>query len=93
MNDENEARKAAIRRLKAKKGFQANLVTYVVINAFLIGIWAMTAKEKTVQSFWPIWVIMGWGIGLAMHAWSVYGVKPITEDEIQREMGRGDGVA
>ncbi|MBI2704567.1 MAG: 2TM domain-containing protein [Actinobacteria bacterium] len=89
MDDESTARESAIRRLKAKKGLQANLVSYVVINAFLVAIWAVSGRGY----FWPIWVILGWGIGLAMHAWSVYGARPITEDDIQREMGRGDGIA
>ena len=90
MTEEYNARDAAIRRLKAKRGFQANLVTYVIVNAFLIGVWAVTSKGGY---FWPIWVLLGWGFGLAMHAWSIYGTKPITEDQIQREMDKGDGVA
>ena len=40
--------------------------------------------------FWPVWVILGWGIGLARHAWCAYGERPITEEEILREMKRGD---
>lgn len=89
MDDERTARDAAIRRLKAKKGFQANLVSFAVVNVFLVAIWAVSGRGY----FWPIWVILGWGIGIAMHAWAIYGARPITEDDIQREMGRGDGIA
>jgi hypothetical protein len=77
-------RSAAIARLKAKRDLRANLFSYVVINAVLIGIWAATGAGY----FWPIWVILGWGIGLLFHAWTVYGQKPITEDDVQREMQR-----
>ena len=35
----------------------------------------------------------GWGIGLALHGWGVYGERPITEAEIQREMERGGDAA
>ena len=35
--------------------------------------------------------MVGWGIGLALHGWGVYGERPITEAEIQREMEK-DGV-
>ncbi|HEX6221977.1 MAG TPA: hypothetical protein VF115_12855 [Acidimicrobiia bacterium] len=31
---------------------------------------------------------MGWGIGVAFHAWDVYGRKPITEEEILKEEAR-----
>ena len=27
-----------------------------------------------------------WGVGLVMNAWDVYVRKPITEDELQREI-------
>ena len=35
-----------------------------------------------------MWSMGGWGIGLALHGWGVYGERPITEAEIQREMER-----
>jgi hypothetical protein len=38
--------------------------------------------------FWPIFPILGWGIGVGANAWDVYGRKPITEDEVQRETER-----
>jgi 2TM domain-containing protein len=39
--------------------------------------------------FWPIFPIAGWGIGLALHAWSVYGRNPVTtEDQISAEAER-----
>jgi 2TM domain len=78
-------REAAIERLKAKRAFQANVVSFVVINAFLIGIWAVSGGGF----FWPIFIILGWGFGLLMHAWQVYGKHGITEDDVQREIQRG----
>ena len=64
-----------------------NVVSYVVVNLALIVIWARTDSD----SFWPIWVIGGWGIGLIFHAWTVFGQKPITEADVQREMQRNAG--
>ena len=78
-------RKAAVERLKAKRAFWQNVASYVVINAFLIGIWWFTGHGY----FWPMWVLLGWGFGLVMHAWTVFGQKPITEADIEREMRRG----
>ena len=87
MATDEEQRNAAIERLKHKRAFFQNLVAYVIINAFLVVIWAASGAGY----FWPIWVMGGWGIGLAFHAWDVFGRKPITEADIQREMQRGDG--
>jgi hypothetical protein len=38
--------------------------------------------------FWPIWPALVWGIALAIHAWTVFGQRPITEADIDRELGR-----
>ena len=80
-------RNAAIERLKAKRDFRTNVFSYVIINALLVVIWAATGAGY----FWPIWVIIGWGIGIIFHAWTVFGQKPITEDDVQREMKRNEG--
>lgn len=83
---DDERRKNAIARIENKRAFWQHLVTYVVVNAFLVMIWALTGAGY----FWPIWVIGPWGIGLVMHAWTVFGQKPISEEDIRREMGRGE---
>jgi hypothetical protein len=81
-----ERRKAAIKRLKAKRGFKAHLAIFVAVNTLLLVIWASSGSTY----FWPIWVLLGWGIGLGFHGWSVYYRLPISEDEIRREMERGN---
>jgi hypothetical protein len=87
---DDNARELAITRLRRKRGFQAQLVSYLVINAFLWGIWYFTKGDGN-SGVWPAWVTVGWGIGLAFSAWHAYGVKPITEDDVQREMERTKG--
>jgi uncharacterized ion transporter superfamily protein YfcC len=88
MDDEQQRRAAAVRRVKAKRDFRTHIVVYVVVNAFLVAIWALSGGGY----FWPIWSILGWGIGLVLNGWSAYFEKgPITEEEIRREMGKGDG--
>jgi len=37
-----------------------------------------------------VFPIAGMGIALAMQAFGIWGQKPISEEAIQREMGRGD---
>ncbi len=87
---DDSARHAAVERLKAKRAFTASLAAYVIINVFLWILWALTKGEGGGGvPPWPIWVTVGWGIGLAFQAWNAFGRKPISEDDIEREMRRG----
>ncbi len=82
--DDQGHRDAAIKRIKDKRDFKTHAVSYVVVNIFLIGVWAVSGGGY----FWPGWVMAGWGIGLVLHGWQTYrGERPITEEDIQREMG------
>jgi hypothetical protein len=85
VDDDDDARQAAIRRLRAKHAFQQALVAYVVVNAFLVVVWFASGGGY----FWPVWVMAGWGMGLVLLGWNTYGRRPITENDIRREMGRG----
>ena len=79
-----DEREAARQRLQAKRDFGSHLVAYVVVNIFLVVVWAVTGAGY----FWPIWVIGGWGIGLVLHAWDVFWRRPVTEADIDAEMAR-----
>jgi hypothetical protein len=78
-------REQAINRLKKRRDFRTHLFMYVVVNSMLVVIWAVTSDGGF---FWPVFPILGWGIGLAGNAWDVYGRQEITEDEIRREQDR-----
>ena len=54
---------------EARQRFYRALFAYVVINLFLIGIWAFSGRG----TFWPIWVMLGWGLGMAFYAFWVFG--------------------
>jgi hypothetical protein len=82
--DDQKRREAAVKRVKAKRDFRNHLAVYVVVNSLLVVIWALSGAGY----FWPIWAIVGWGIGLAFNAWNVYFEKPISEEEIRREMDK-----
>ena len=83
--DSGELREAALKRLKAKRDFQKSLTAYVLVNALLVVIWFLGDPRGF---FWPVWPIGGWGLAIALQWWSVYRRKPITEGDIQREMGQ-----
>jgi hypothetical protein len=79
---QDQPRERAIKRLRAKVGFWTHLVVYLAVNAFLVLIWAFTGSDL----FWPIFPIVGWGIGVAANAWDAFGPEPVTAERIQREM-------
>jgi len=80
-------REAARKRVEKKHKFRGDAVAYVVINLFLIGLWAATGFGY----FWPGWVLAGWGVLLILDAWNVYCRRPITEEEIDKELRAGRG--
>jgi hypothetical protein len=79
---DDHLREAAIKRLKEKREFRTHLFIYLVVNAMLIGIWATTSGGY----FWPIFPLLGWGVGIAGHAWEAYGRSEPSEMEIRHEM-------
>jgi hypothetical protein len=80
--DPLEAR--ARRRLKQKRDFAGHLLVYIMVNGFLVIIWAITSGGF----FWPVFPIVGWGIGVVMNAWDVWRNDDFTDAEIHREMAR-----
>jgi hypothetical protein len=82
--DELELRERALRRLKKRADFRGHLMVYALINTFLIVIWAITGHHF----FWPVFPMVGWGIGVAMNAWDVYRNDEPDEGQIRREMDR-----
>jgi len=81
---EQRVREQAIERLKKRRDFKMHVLMYVTVNAFLVAIWAVSDSGF----FWPIFPILGWGIGVVANAYDVYGRKPISEEEIRREVDR-----
>src|SRR4051812_49444519 len=52
------------RRSALEASVRIHLTVYIIVNAMLIGIWAASGGGY----FWPIWPILGWGMGIAGHA-------------------------
>ena len=77
-------RAEARKHLEARRKIVADVVSYVAINAFLVFVWLVTGAGY----FWPGWVMAGWGVLLGLHAWDVFGRRPITEAEVDREINR-----
>jgi hypothetical protein len=81
LSDE-ELRALALKRLKEKREFRQHFATYLIVNAALVGIWAVGERGY----FWPGWVIFGWGIGMAFHAWNTFFSRPISDADVEQEV-------
>jgi hypothetical protein len=77
-------RAAARREAERRRKLGADVVAYVVINAFLIGVWAFTGAGY----FWPGWVLAGWGVLLALTAYDVLLRRPVTQTDIDAALRR-----
>ncbi|PWI17022.1 hypothetical protein DI272_24795 [Streptomyces sp. Act143] len=69
-------------RAEKKRKYRGDLMGYVVINAFLVVVWAVTGLGY----FWPGWVLGAWGVFLILSAWDLYFRRDVTDEEIQREL-------
>ena len=79
-------RERAIKQLKKRRDFWGHLLVYCLVNTFIVVIWAMTGAEGF---FWPVFFIVGWGIGVVMNAWDVFlRDEEFDEQRIRREMER-----
>ena len=76
-------RERAIKRLKKRHDFYGHLLIYVLFNAFIVIIWAITNNQGF---FWPVFPIVGWGIGVVMNAWDVYQGDEPDEEKIRAEI-------
>jgi len=52
----------------SRTGFRIHVAVYLTVNILLIAIWATTWQFNDATSYpWFIFVLLGWGIGLAAH--------------------------
>ena len=67
--DEQARYQEAKKRVEEIKGFYLHLASYLFVNVALIVINLLTSPEY----LWFIWPLIGWGIGLIVHAFTVFG--------------------
>ena len=75
-NLETERYQRARKRVEDLKGFYIHLSMYLMVNIGLFLIDALTS-----DSWWFYWPLIGWGIGLAAHAFAVF----VEESRFARE--------
>jgi len=80
------AEQTAYQNAKLKVEFRIHFITYVVVNLILAAINLILSPE----SLWVIWPVLGWGIGLAVHAINVHFAtnSSVKERMIEKEMNK-----
>lgn len=83
--------KKAKKRVKKKRDFYQHLMTFVIINCFLIALNVLTSPN----TLWFQYPLLGWGIGLLFHYVDVFGVPGFDilsseweERELENELRR-----
>ncbi len=69
---------ANIAQVRAINGFYNHFMVFVAVIGVLVAI-----NLATGDAFWVHWVILGWGIGIGLHAYIVFFVKPARIAEAQ----------
>jgi hypothetical protein len=49
-------------------GVRIHALCYLAANLIQVLVWWLFTPEL---HFWPIWSIVGWGVGLVVHFWTV----------------------
>ena len=83
--EDESLRERAVKRLKKRRDFYGHVLVYVMVNTFLVVIWFLTDGHGF---FWPVFPIVGWGIGVVMNAWDVFRGDEFDEQQIRREVER-----
>lgn len=81
-----DLKRIARRRVKARLGLYIHAAVYVAVNGFL----ALVQSQTTPGVLWSLWPLAGWGLGLAIHAAVVLlaasGVRERMEAEELRKL-------
>ena len=87
LKGEGDLRDLAIRQLQKRRKFRAHLTVYVLVNSLLWLIWGILFATGGPWFPWPVFPLVGWGIGLAFHAGETHRAG-FREEEIRREVDR-----
>lgn len=88
MSSDEALRSIAQRRVADRRGFQLDLLMYVLINAIIWVAW-LTVLAPEGAFPWPVFVSGGWGIGLVAHGLLTYWTLSGANDAaVERELER-----
>jgi hypothetical protein len=70
-------------------GFRCHARAFVAVNALLLLLWIVgsaTNGDSEWSDPWPLWVILGWGIGLGFH-WSNLRSHRRRDESLRAQLG------
>lgn len=72
---------------RRRASFRTHLATYLVIIGFLWVLWFISGAGYYGRSGvpWPVWAMLGWGIGLFFHYWGAYSERSTSAIEKEYE--------
>ncbi|MWV59988.1 2TM domain-containing protein [Rathayibacter sp. VKM Ac-2754] len=84
---EDIERAQAVKDLKHRRDFAGSVGGWLSVSAITTAVWFATGADGY---FWPIWPMIGFGIGVVGQAASIWGPakKDITEADIAAQMRR-----
>jgi len=79
---QRDPRRRAARVAAARRGAWIHFAAYVAASLLMIGIWLTVAVTAGAWYFWPVWPILGWGIGvishvIPVHSWARHGLASV----------------
>jgi hypothetical protein len=82
---DDDLRRRAERIADAKLAFRSHVAAYVLVNSFLAVLDLLTSPGE----LWFFWPLLGWGVGLAAHAFATHGGGADLRDRaVDAEMRR-----
>jgi len=73
----NDPARVQARRRAARRGVQIHLAGYFAMVLIVLTVWLVVGLTAGAWYFWPIWPILGAGIGVLGHAVPIHGsIRP-----------------
>jgi hypothetical protein len=102
-NGDQLARQQAIRQIERRRRFWISTTWSGIAMLILVAIWAISeyhnaggwpvdgfSQSSGIHEVWNFWIVYpfgAWLLIIAAHAWAVFGNKPISESQIERQAG------
>jgi hypothetical protein len=74
-------RKTALKRIELKRAFWRYVAWWLLVSAGMVVIWLLSGRGY----FWPIWVLLGMGVGVLAVGFGIFGPKGSAPSEAQIE--------
>lgn len=73
----SDPRRRAARREAARRGVAFHLAAYLAMVVIVLAVWLVVGLTAGTWYFWPVWPILGAGIGVVAHAVPVTFALPV----------------